>query len=319
MLLHQEGDGARVDVADARAHHQALGGGEAHRRVDALAAVDGRNGAAVADVAGDDFPVADVDAEDFADALADVAVAGAVEAVAAHVVLGVILVGQGIEEAACGHGLVEGGVEDAHLGHAGEQGLHGVDAGDVGGVVEGSQVVALLDHLLDFGGDEDALAELLAAVDDAVAYGLDFGVGGDAAYLGVGEDVEDGLDGALVVGLAEFAHLLGAVFELELDEGAVDADFLDAALGEDNLAVGVDELVFYGAASAVENKNFHREGGYVLDVLDVGDVGTCLWHVGKGTCRPGVGPDIAKRCPYMGKPVFIWRRVLWRRWPGCRL
>ncbi len=49
-------------------------------------------------------------------ALGDILVRGAVEAVAADLVLLIVLVGQGIHIGLGGHGLMEGGVEHGHLG-----------------------------------------------------------------------------------------------------------------------------------------------------------------------------------------------------------
>jgi hypothetical protein len=44
-----------------------------------------------------------------------------------------------------GHGLMEGGVEHGHHGDVGHDLLAGADAGEVGGVVQGSQGDAVLD------------------------------------------------------------------------------------------------------------------------------------------------------------------------------
>lgn len=53
VLVHDELDDAGVEIAAAGAHRQADQRGEAHGRVNALAAVDRADGAAVAHVAGD--------------------------------------------------------------------------------------------------------------------------------------------------------------------------------------------------------------------------------------------------------------------------
>ena len=65
---------------------------------------------------------------------------GAVEAVAANLVLLIVFIGQGVHIGLGGHRLVEGGVEHGHLGHVlAHDGRCRRDAGDVGGVVEGGQ------------------------------------------------------------------------------------------------------------------------------------------------------------------------------------
>ena len=61
--------------------------------------------------------------------------AGSMEAVATHAVLLVELIGEGIHVGVVGHGLMEGGVEDAHLRQVGQQCLDGIDALDISGVV----------------------------------------------------------------------------------------------------------------------------------------------------------------------------------------
>ena len=115
LLLHNVEDSGRVDVAGAGTHHQPLQRGKSHRGVDALAILDGADGASVADVTGDKTIVVGVKPEDLAGAAADVAVAGAVEAVATDLVLVVEAARDGVHVGLRRHRLVEGGVEDHHL------------------------------------------------------------------------------------------------------------------------------------------------------------------------------------------------------------
>ena len=154
------------------------------------------------------------------------------EAVAAHMVLLIILHGQGIEIGALGHGLVEGGVEHGHLRHIGQDGVDGVDASHVHGIVQRGNAVALLDHGLHLIGDEHALVEFLATMHHAVAHSVDFVEALDAAHLGVGEAVENALDGTGVVGDVEVDGLLGAVVKFQLDESVGQTNLLYATLGQ---------------------------------------------------------------------------------------
>lgn len=94
LLFADEGDGAGVDVAAAGTHYQPVHGREAHRRVMGLAVEHGRDRCAVADVAGDDLRVLEVEAREPGTGLCHVFVAGAVEAVLAYAVLVVIGVGR---------------------------------------------------------------------------------------------------------------------------------------------------------------------------------------------------------------------------------
>ncbi len=75
-------------------------------------------------------------------------------------------------------------------------------------------------------------AELLAAVYHAVAHGVDLVIALDAALDGIGEQVEDGLDGCEVVDVAELVDGLAAVGRLVLEETVGKADLFDAAFGE---------------------------------------------------------------------------------------
>ena len=67
-------------------HHEAVKRGETHAGVDDLAVLDGGDGGTVADVAGDKLQILDVLAHELCNAVADIAVGGAVEAIAADLV-----------------------------------------------------------------------------------------------------------------------------------------------------------------------------------------------------------------------------------------
>ena len=189
--------------------------------------------------------------------LGDVLVAGAVEAVAADLVLLIELIGQGVGVGHGGHGLMEGGVEHGDHGGAGHEGLTGADADDVGGVVQGGQGVALLDGGHDLVGDEDGLGELLAAVDHTVTHRVDLLHGADHAVLGVHQGVQNGLDGLGVGGHGHVGVLDGLLAGGLIGELAVQADALTQTLGQDLLSVGVEQLVLQRGAAGVDDKNVH--------------------------------------------------------------
>ena len=202
MFFHQESQDSGVYIAHARTHHKAFGRSQAHRCIHAFAVVYGRNAAAVAYMAGDDAFVGDVTAQDLAYALANVAVAGAVEAVSAHAVFLVETIGQWVDVRLGRHCLVECGVEDAYLGHVGQYGFNGFDAGHIGGVVQRSQDVALTYHVFDGFVDKDTLVEFFAAMYQAMTYGLNLAIVLDTSFGGVGEQVKYGLDRAFMVCVA---------------------------------------------------------------------------------------------------------------------
>lgn len=256
LLFHDEGDDGRVDGTAAGAHDEAFQGGEAHAGVKALAVFHTAHGRAVAEVHGDGAQLGLGLAQVFGGLLGDVLVRGAVEAVAADLILGVPAVGHGIDVGLGGHGLVEGGVEDGHHGGVGHDLLAGLDAGDVGGVVEGGQGDALPDAVHDLAVDDDGVGELLAAVDHTVADGIDLGHVLDDAIVVVGQHLHDQLDGGLVVG-----HVAVGVIDVLAGGGvldvAVDADALAQALGQHFLGIGVEQLILQRRAACVDHQNFH--------------------------------------------------------------
>ena len=113
-----------------------------------------------------------------------------------------------------------------------------------------------MDSLDDLGGDQAALLELLSAVNNTVADGVDLGnavnnfalAGGHLLHdlgkcLGVGG--EDGGRGGLVA-----VCLMG-------DHAAFHANALAQALAQHLLAVHIDQLILQGRRAAVNNQNFH--------------------------------------------------------------
>ena len=136
-----------IQVAATRAHHQALQGRQAHGGVDALAAAHRRGAGAIAQVQGDQVAILGVLAQQGGGAAADIGMGGAVKAIAPHPVGPVQVLWQGIAVGRRGHGLVEGGIEDRHLGHPGEEIQGDLDARQIGRIVQGRQG----DHVADDG------------------------------------------------------------------------------------------------------------------------------------------------------------------------
>ena len=185
---------------------------------------------------------------------------GAVEAVAADLVLLIVLIGKSIGVSHGRHGLVEGSVEHGDHGHAGHELLAGLDADDVGGVVERGEGIALLDCLHDLVGDDDGLGKLFAAVDDAVADSVDLLHGADDAVLLVDERVQHGLDGLVVGGHGDGSGLDGFLAgKLGLvGEQTVDADALAQTLRQQLACGGVEQLILQGRRTCVDDQNIHK-------------------------------------------------------------
>ena len=155
---------------------------------------------------------------------------------------------------------MEGGVEHGHLRHVlAHDGGAGVDAGDVGGVVERRQGDAVLQSLHHLVGDEDRLVESLAAVDHPVTHRVDLLHGADHAVVLVHQGVQHSLDGLRVGGhgnVDSVQHLLALHLGL-IGELAVDADALAKALGQHLLGLGVEQLILQGGAAGVDDQNIH--------------------------------------------------------------
>ena len=98
------------------------------------------------------------------------------KAVTAHLVAAVELVGEGVQVSALRQGLVERRVEDGDLRQARPEQLPGgLNAFDVGRVVQRRQLDHVFDAVEHFVGDEDGVREALAAMHDAVADGVNVG------------------------------------------------------------------------------------------------------------------------------------------------
>ena len=157
---------------------------------------------------------------------------------------------------------MEGGVKDGNLrDFVAQSGLAGVDADDVGRIVEGGQGVAGLDGLHDLVVDEDGGGKGFAAVDDAVAHCVDLAHGGDDAVGRVYQGVEHGLDGLGVGGHGDVDGVqLGLAGQLGLiGELAVDTDALAQAFGQQVAGGGVQQLILQRGAACVDNQNVHTE------------------------------------------------------------
>ena len=210
-------------------------------RVHALAVLDGADGAAGAQVAGDDLGILEIQAGELGAHAGDELVARAVRAVAADAVLLVVLVREAVHVRVSRHRLMEGGVEGHDLRDARENGLHGVDAQQVRRVVERGEVAAEGDLLQDVVVHEDGTGEEVAALDDAVAHRL--------------------VHAHFVVGNRNILHDLVPAGRGVLEDARREADLLGDTFRDDvkNIIVlHVEELVLDGRTSAIDDKDDHR-------------------------------------------------------------
>ena len=276
VLVHQVLHDGGVDIARAGAHGYAGQRAQAHCGVHALAVHDGGQGGAVAEVAGDELQPLGVAAHDGGGPGGHIAVGGAVEAVAADLVLLVILVGDGIGIGLLGHGHVEGGVEHGHLRGLGHDLLAGLDAHQVGGIVQGTQGDALLDGLNAGVVDDAALRERHAAVEHAVAHRVDLIHAGDHAVITAEQGGQDGLDRLGVGGHGDLGLELLVLGGDLMGQAAVDADALAQTLRQYIPCGGVHQLILQGRAACVDDEYLHV---------------CCLSFFSLTKFRPACGPD----------------------------
>ena len=228
--LHDREDGRRVDVAAARAHHEAGKRRQAHRRVDDVAVLDRRERAAIAEVAGHEVDLRERLLQELRRREGDELVGRSVEAVLADAELLVVLRVDRVHARAVRHRRdVEGRIEDADVRDALEDLLARLDAAEVRRHVQGPE----LDELLGLGHvrlvHERRVGEDLAAVQHAVADRVN-------ALRRVAELGDDVLQRLRVV------------------LRAAAADALDEALREPRLRLHVEELVLERRAPRVDNQ-----------------------------------------------------------------
>ena len=182
----------------------------------------------------------------------DVLVRGAVRTIAAHFILLVVVVIDGVEVRIVGHGRMEGRVEHERHLLVGHNGAAGVDAEDGGRVMERRELGDLVHRLHDFVGDERRLGECLARGDDAVADGVDLVHRGEDARLAVHKFFEDEGDGFGMVRKFLFDDVLLPLC-LVRELAARDADAFAGTLGDDALRLHVDELILERGAPRVDD------------------------------------------------------------------
>ena len=179
------------------------------------------------------------------------------EAVAAQMILGVVLGGDGIAVGLRGHGHVERGVKHGDLGLARHGLLTGLDAHEVGGVVERAERDAVANGLLAGFVDDAALNELVAAVQNAVADCVDLINGLDDAVDRIDQNGHNSLDGFLMGGHRDVLFDLLAARRDLVGQAAVQTDALAEALCGDVAGVGIHELILETRAAGVDNQNVH--------------------------------------------------------------
>ena len=254
LVLHDEGHDGRVDGSATGSHHEAVQGCESHGGIHRHAMVDGAHRAPVAQMARDELQILYGLVQKRRCALGDVAMGGAMGAVLADRVLLVQLVGQRVHVGLRRQRLEERRVEDGHHGHAGHMLLTGTDSHERRLVVQGRELCQLVDLGDDVVVDEHRPVEVLAALHDAVPHGVDL------------VERVDGAVGTARHRLQHQRHRFVVVGHLRVDDRFVvvkpvlverlgRAHPLADALGEQLLALDVEQLVLQGRGAGVDDEN----------------------------------------------------------------
>ncbi len=260
QFLLQVQHGVGVNITHAGTHNHTLQRGEAHGSVYALAVLDGADGTAGAQVAGDDLGVVNIQACELGAHTGHELVGGAVSTVTANAVFLIILVRQTVHVGVGRHGLVESGVEGNYLRNAGKSVLHGVDTQQVGRVVERGKICAegnLVQHVL---VHQHGAGEEVSTLHNAVTHGLNVFQRLEHTRLRVCEGLEDELHALFVIRDGNVQNYLILSSGSILENAGRKADFLCNTLCnyiKNVVAFHVQKLVLDGRASAVDYENDH--------------------------------------------------------------
>ena len=238
----------RIDVAGARTHPQAGQRRVSHRRINRFAAVDRTDRRAVAEMAGDNFQLLRLFAKQLGKTQRNIAMAGAVITIAAHPVLFVVFIGDGVHISFFRHGQMEGVVVNSDLHLAGEGLLARMHACHHRGKMQRKHVAGRFNVLHNLGrdlvGHGQTQRQTMSNGNDVVHA---FNHLGFTVHKQLNHVIERGL----MRGQIDIDHLFLAVPVLVGDDAAVDADALAVARCDHAFIFHIDELVSipYGSFS----------------------------------------------------------------------
>ena len=175
-----------------------------------------------------------------------------VETIATYTILLIKLVRNGIHIGIVGHGLMEGGIKHAHLRQSWHQLLNCVHTLQVGWVMQGSQVRALLKHLQHLVGQDNRLIELLATMHHAVTYSVNLIEALDNTYFWVSEQRENKLHALSM--LRDIVHnlLFLTIGQLNLYKGTIQSHTLSTTTGHHAFIVHVIQGVLDRGRTAIQ-------------------------------------------------------------------
>ena len=234
-LALQVAHGSRVNGTTTGAHHQAVERREAHRGIAAYTVLDGGKRGAVAQMAREQAVAAR--AQDLLGHHPLIAVTRAVGTVLAHVVLVAHVLGQRVGVGDLGHGHVERGVEDGHVGQLRILLAAIFDCRGLAVIVQRGERCHLKNLSHDLIVDDRGIIEVPATLNDTVADAID-------RKVGLLELLEHARNGAAMIGKRNLLGQLGTTV-LGVAKGAhLRADTLAVALGENLSGISIQKLIF---------------------------------------------------------------------------
>ena len=180
-----------------------------------------------------------------------VTVARTVGAVLAHVVFVTHVLGQRVGVGDLGHGHVERGVEDSHVGQLRILLTAILNRRGLAVVVQRSKRGHLENLSHDLIVDDRGIIEVPATLNDTVADAIN-------RKVGLLELIEHASDSRAMIGEGHLLGLLGATVLGVAKDAHLRADTLAVTLGENLTGIGIQKLIFKARAAGVDNKYVHE-------------------------------------------------------------
>ena len=183
--------------------------------------------------------------------------AGAVEAVAANLILLVVLVGQCVEISLLRHAHAESRIKHSDIRLSGHSGLAGFNTHEVCRIVKGGQIEAVRNRLLDVLINQNGRTVIRSAVNHTMTDCGNLIRALDDTVRRIDQRLHDKLNRLLVSRHSDLELILLAARRRMCEQRALDSDSLAETLREHTLILHIDQLILERRASAVHDKNFH--------------------------------------------------------------
>ena len=251
FFFHDKGKSTGVYVTATSTHQQTFNRSQPHRSINTFAMIYGSNGTTVAYMSRNDLLFFIRNAQDFASATGNIAVACSMETVTAHTVFRIHLVRQTVHISLSRHCLVESRIEHSHLGNTRNQRFHRIDTLQVSRVMQRSQI-RTFDYLVDhIPVDLHAGSELFTSMYHTMADSVDFVIFLNAAVCLVSQNTQDKFDTFLVAGHFFFQNNFLTVFVGQFQECTGQTDLFDTTLCHYFTGCHIEQFIFNRTTTAV--------------------------------------------------------------------